>query len=456
MAKIYPQIIKGKFRSIKDITLIGLFLLYFCGSWIRWGRGERSPDQALLIDLPNRRAYLFGIEIWPDEIYYITGALILAALGLFFVTSLLGRIWCGYTCPHTVFTDIFLKIETFFQGDRNKRIKLDSSSYDIDKLTRKVATHISWLGIGFLFAFGWVGYFYDVKKLLQDLITLKVSGNATIWLFSLTASTYLFAGFVRQRVCMYMCPYGRFQSAMIDKETVLVTYDNERGEPRAGEGEQERGDCISCNKCVVVCPMGIDIRDGLQMECINCGLCVDACNSVMEKIGKPLDLIGYKSSVISNDQQKSKTILKHIFRAKTIIFSLVFVIVAGVMLYSLTNKSTCILSVSKDHGALFTVIPDGSIRNTYDIKIFNKSSRIKNTELTIEGMENIKFMVQDISEYVDKYNLKIKPDAELEYRVFIKIPNDNYNFKQKDIKFILKDLNTNEIIVKHNSFVVSR
>jgi polyferredoxin len=202
--------------------------------------------------------------------------------------------------------------------------------------------------------------------------------------------------------------------------------------------------------------MGIDIRDGLQMECINCGLCVDACNSVMEKIGKPLDLIGYKSSVISNDQQKSKTILKHIFRAKTIIFSLVFVIVAGVMLYSLTNKSTCILSVSKDHGALFTVIPDGSIRNTYDIKIFNKSSRIKNTELTIEGMENIKFMVQDISEYVDKYNLKIKPDAELEYRVFIKIPNDNYNFKQKDIKFILKDLNTNEIIVKHNSFVVSR
>ncbi len=451
MAKIYPQNIKGKYRSIKDTVITALLLFYFGGSWIRWDRGEGIPDQALFIDLPDRRAYFFGIEIWPDEIYYITGALILAAFGLFFVTSLFGRVWCGYTCPHTVFTDIFIKIEYFFQGDRNARIKLDSTPNDFNRLSRKFATHIAWIAVGFLFAFGWVCYFYDAKKLVYDLITLNVGSGATLWLLSLTSTTYVLGGFLRQRVCMYMCPYGRFQSAMIDEETTVVTYNTRRGEPRA-----ESGDCIDCNKCVVVCPMGIDIRDGLQMECIGCGLCIDACNSVMEKLKKPLYLIGYKSYTSSQEKSREGGIKRHIFRAKTIIFSLVFCVVSVVMLYSLTNEATYRLSILKDRGALFTIIPDGSIRNRYEVKIFNKSSKLKELELSIEGLENAKFMVQDLTDYIDRFNLQIKSDEELGYIVFIKIPGGNYNLQQKTINFILKDVNNHETVIKQNTFMVSK
>jgi cytochrome c oxidase accessory protein FixG len=450
MSKIYPQNIKGKFRSIKDFTLLGLLLLYFGASWVRWNRGEGLPNQALLVDLPHRKGYFFGIEIWPEEVYYVTGILILAALGLFFFTSLFGRLWCGYTCPHTVFVDIFVKIERFFQGDRNAQMKLDEKPMDFDKLVRKSATHISWVLVGFGFAFGWVCYFYDAPSLVKDLFSFRVGSGATSWLIGLTLSTYLFAGYLRQRVCTFMCPYGRFQSAMLDRETTVVTYNDWRGEPR------KEADCIDCNKCVVVCPMGIDIRDGLQMECIGCGLCIDACNSVMEKINKPLNLIGYESVSSVEAKKKALPFKRKLVSVKTMLFSLIFFTVGFAMTYSLATKATYKVNVLRDRGALFTITPDGSIRNTYTLKIANKSAQPKVLNLSIEGLENYRFMILDKTDYVESFNINVASEEEAEHRIFIKIPGGTYKDKENSINFILKDMNTHETITKQNIFVVSR
>jgi cytochrome c oxidase accessory protein FixG len=314
MSAIYSQSVSGLYRKIKDYSSYGLLLIYFGCSWIRWPRENGLPDQAIMLDLSNRKAYLFGIQIWPEEVYYIAALLILAALGLFFVTSLFGRIWCGYTCPHTVFIDLFIKVERFFQGDRNTRMKLDSQPLDFSKLVKKILTHVAWAWIAFGFAFGWVCYFYDAPLLIRDIASFQVTSGGKTWLIGLTVSTYIFAGFVREKVCIYMCPYGRFQSAMLDSNSSVVTYHDWRGEPRGKYDPDNKalGDCIDCGKCVVVCPMGIDIRNGLQLACIGCGLCVDACNSVMQKLGQPLELIAYDSISSTNAKMKGERSSKRV------------------------------------------------------------------------------------------------------------------------------------------------
>lgn len=444
---IYPQAIFGKFRKLKDYSMLGLLFIYFGSSWIRWDRGEHLPNQAILMDLPNRKAYLFSIEIWPDELYYITGLLIIAAIALFFVTSLFGRIWCGYTCPHTVFVDLFLKVEHYFQGDRNARIKLDQQPMDKEKFKKKFSTHITWLIIGFSFAFGWVCYFYNAPKLIHDILHLQVTAPALSWLIGLTLSTYLFAGWVRERVCTYMCPYGRFQSAMLDNNSNVVTYHDWRGEPRGNPKNSSTGDCIDCGKCVVVCPMGIDIRNGLQMACIGCGLCVDACNSVMERIGKPLDLISYESITSTEDKKKGHKTHKKIFSLKTIIFIQVLIIVSGFTLHSLINKSTFRFDVLRDREALFTILPDGSIRNIYTLKMQNRRHEVEEIHIKVSNLPNAKIKTQGEGEiYLDSISLSLEPEQELEIKTFLKT-DIKTNIKQKEIAFELVN-GKNEIIQK--------
>lgn len=450
---IYPQSITGKYRSIKDYSGAGLLLIYFLSSWIRWDRGQGMPNQAILVDLPNRKAYLFGIEIWPEEVYYITAILICAALGLFFVTALYGRIWCGYTCPHTVFVDIFNKIENYFQGDRNARIKLDSEPMTREKFIKKLKTHISWIFVGFGFAFGWVCYFYDAPTLLKDVFKFKVSTDGMIWLVGLTLSTYFFAGWIRERVCIYMCPYGRFQSAMIDNDTSVVTYHEWRGEPRGKESKS--GDCIDCNKCVVVCPMGIDIRDGLQLPCIGCGLCIDACNSVMEKIGKPLDLIGYDSVNSSKAKQQRVWVKKKFFQFRTIMFGVIFLLVIGATVFSLLNKAPMKITILHDRDVLFTTLPDGSVRNKYVLKVFNKQSKPKKLLLLVSGLDDSSIKTLDMEEYKNKFEFDLPSESQKEIIVFVKVPEWKKEETDQKIIFSVEDLET-DYTIRHKTMFIGK
>lgn len=455
MSGIYTQSISGAYRKIKNYASMALLSIYFFGSWLRWSREGALPDQAIMIDLPNRKGYLFGIEIWPEEVYYVTGILICAALGLFFATSLFGRIWCGYTCPHTVYVDLFIKIEAFFQGDRNARIKLDQAEWDFDKIKAKLFTHLSWLGVGFTFAFGWVCYFYGAPELVVDIAKFKVTSDGLTWLVGLTLSTYLFAGFVREKVCTFMCPYGRFQSAMLDNDSYVVTYHDWRGEPRGKPNDGASGDCIDCFKCVYVCPMGIDIRDGLQMKCIGCGLCVDACNTVMDKLGRKQLLIGYDS--VNSTQAKMAGVIfnSKIFRSKTVLFASIFAIVCSVMAFALANKPILSLAVLPQRDVLFTVLPDGATRNTYALKLSNRTSVTRDVVMTVERLDNAQIKVQGYSDFLDKIELTIVAEDEMDTKLFIKVPEGTEIKHKQEVLFVLTDKKTGKRITKDIVFIMT-
>ncbi|MBK5198892.1 MAG: cytochrome c oxidase accessory protein CcoG, partial [Methyloceanibacter sp.] len=293
--KIYPKRGEGQFRTIKWVVMAVTLGIYYVVPWLRWDRGAYLPDQAVLIDFPARRFYFFFIEIWPQEFYYITGLLVLAALALFLVTAIAGRVWCGYTCPQTVWTDLMIAVERFLQGDRNARMRLDKGPWTVEKIWRKGATHVTWLLIAIATGGAWVFYFRDAPTLARELATFEAPMVAYVFLGVFTATTYVLGGLAREQVCTYMCPWPRIQGAMFDRDSLLISYRAWRGEPRgphkAGQAWEGRGDCIDCMQCVAVCPAGIDIRDGGQLECIQCALCIDACDAIMDKVGRPRGLI---------------------------------------------------------------------------------------------------------------------------------------------------------------------
>jgi len=295
--QIYPKLVHGKFRLAKWVFLVLALGVYYLLPFVRWDRGPDAPSQAVLIDFPNTRFYFFFIEIWPQEVYYITGLLILAALVLFLVTALFGRVWCGYACPQTVWTDLFIAVERLFEGDRNRRILLDRAPMSFNKAWRKGGKHTVWVLIAAATGGAWFLYFHDAFDLLRDFFTGQAPLTAYVFCAVLTFTTYSLAGLMREQVCTYMCPWPRIQAALTDRESLNVTYRTDRGEPRGrhkkGESWDGRGDCIDCKACVAACPMGIDIRDGAQLECIGCALCIDACDDIMDKISRPRGLIAY-------------------------------------------------------------------------------------------------------------------------------------------------------------------
>lgn len=444
--RIYPRRVWGKYRKLKWVAMIVLLGIYYAAPWLRWDRGPHSPDQAILIDMPARRAYFFAIEIWPQEVYFITGLLILAAVSLFFVTSLFGRVWCGYMCPQTVWTDLFIWVERIVQGDRNARKKLDESPWTLDKIYKKFTTHLIWIFIGLCTGGAWVFYFNDAPTLLDRLIHFDVPLSISGWIFALTFSTYLMAGFAREQVCTYMCPYARFQSAMFDKNTLIIAYDQERGEPRgkhkAGDSWEGRGHCIDCDSCVIVCPMGIDIRNGLQMECIACGLCVDACNNVMDKIGLPRGLIRYIT--------ESKKAFR-LFRPRNIWYVGILSAVGGIMLYGLLTRSTLELNIIHDRNPMFVKLSDGSIRNGYQVHILNKSHEDKSYSLTIDGLDNAEIKVQSNHE-IDHNNLNVFADSVGQFRIFVTAQKQEQ--ERSNIIFTVKD-NNGEIVENNETIFVS-
>lgn len=422
--RLYPQSIKGRFRRIKNI-LNPIFLSIFLFSpFLRWSRGIGAPDQAILINFSDSKIYFFALEIWPQETVYLAAILVIAAVALFFVTSLFGRVWCGYACFQTVWTDIFIALERFFQGDRNNRILLDRRN-SFAKLWRKSATHFCWILISLITGFGFVCYFNDAFELLRGVALLEFSFNVAGWILGIAGATYIMAGFAREHVCTYMCPYSRFQSAMFDENTLVITYDQKRGEPRtklkADDVLETRGDCIDCKMCVVVCPTGIDIRNGLQMECIACGLCVDACDNVMEKIGRPKGLIRYdtEKNLLNPSPQNRFKFLK----PRTFWYVAILSIVSGLLIFSLSTKSVLEVDAIPDRNPLFVTLSDGSVRNGYTLKIMNKTYERKNFTIEVLSPKEAQLKLQSFEEGKTQ-NISVDQNSVATLKIFVILPRD--------------------------------
>ena len=392
--KVHNKRIDGPFRRFKWFVMFVTLAVYYGTPWIRWDRGPYAPDQAVLVDLANRRFYMFGIEIWPHEFYYVAGLLIMAALGLFLVTSAVGRAWCGYACPQTVWTDLFQHVDRFVDGDRNARMRLDAAPLGSKKFAKRTFKYTIYLVISFWTGGAWIMYFADAPTLVRDFWAGEAAPAAYITVAILTLTTFTLGGFMREQVCIYMCPWPRIQTAMMDEKSLLVTYKDWRGEPRGSVKKAQKnpgkfGDCIDCLQCVAVCPTGIDIREGPQVGCITCALCIDACDKVMADIGRPRGLIDYATLEDCEKEangEPTRSPWKAIFRPRTIAYFLIWGSVGLAMLFALGVRSHVGLSVSPDRNPPYILMSDGSVRNSYTLKLRNMESRPREMEIAVEGL----------------------------------------------------------------------
>ena len=419
--KVYPKEAHGSFRTVKWIVMAVTLGIYYLVPWIRWDRGPYLPDQAVLIDFPSRRFYFFFLEIWPQEFYYITGLLVLAALALFLVTSIAGRVWCGYTCPQTVWTDLMIAVERFWQGDRNQRLRLDKAPWSAETLSRKGATHLTWLLIAIATGGAWVFYFADAPTLARQLVTFDAPLTTYLFIGIFTATTYVLGGLAREQVCIYMCPWPRIQGAMFDRDSLLITYRGWRGEPRgphkAGQSWEGRGDCIDCNQCVAVCPTGIDIRNGPQLECIQCALCIDACNEIMTKVERPRGLIAYdteRNLAVAGRE----TVPIRLVRPRTILYAGAMAVVATIMLIALLVRPDLDVSVLRDRNPLYVKLSDGGVRNGYTIKLLNKLYGPRELGLGIAGLPGAKFNVVGLENEANPV-VTVPPDELKSVRLYV-------------------------------------
>ncbi len=464
--KIFPKRAEGFYRRLKWIVMAITLGIYWITPWIRWDRGPYAPDQAVLVDLANRRFYFFFIEIWPQEFYYVAGLLIMAGLGLFLVTSVAGRVWCGYTCPQTVWTDLYIWVERLIEGDRNARMKLDKEPWGASKITKRAAVYAVWLLIGVATGGAWIFYFADAPTLLSQFVTGEAPAIAYITVAVLTATTFTFAGFMRELVCTYMCPWPRIQGAMLDEDSLLVTYNDWRGEPRSRHQKKalseglDVGDCVDCNACVAVCPMGIDIRDGNQLECITCALCIDACNGVMEKVGKPLNLISYTTLRDYNvHAAEVKTVgraaatadqklvgFSHIVRPRTLLYAGLWTLVGLVMLVSVVTRDRLDINVIPDRNPLYVTLSDGSVRNGYTIKVLNMVNEPRTFEVSIDGLPGAGMWVASAEDHqpTRAIAVDVEPDRLREVKVFVSQPGDLAKPGLTGFSFRVRDLDGSE------------
>ena len=388
--KIYPRKVTGLFATLRILGVVVLLGLYYLLPWFQY-----DGHQAVLFDLPARKFYVFGLVFWPQDFFYLALLLIIAALALFFFTTLAGRLWCGYACPQTVWTEVFLWIEQWLEGDRNKQIKLDKSPWTPRKIRIKVTKHLLW----FLFAawtgFTFVGYFTPITTLWQELSTFSLGPWETFWILFYGFATWGNAGFLREQVCIYMCPYARFQSAMFDRDTLIISYDEKRGEPRGPrrKGVDPRelglGDCVDCTLCVQVCPTGIDIRDGLQYQCIGCAACIDVCNQVMEKMDYPKGLIRYTTE---NALEGKPT---RILRPRVVIYGLLLLTLTGLLFYSMATRTPLRMDIIRDRNVLYQETTEGLVENTYILKIINMDEKPHTYRLSVDGIEGLQLVTRD-------------------------------------------------------------
>ena len=374
---IHTRSFTGLFRNLRLIGGGLLFLLYFGTQWLTWG-----GRQAVLWDLTKQQFHIFGATFWPQDFILLSALLIIAAFGLFFITVLAGRVWCGYACPQSTWTWLFMWAEKVTEGDRSQRIKLDAAPLSLSKLSRRAAKHAVWLAVSLATAIAFVGYFTPVRELVIDLFSLQLGGTAAFWIFFFTAATYINAGWLREQVCVHMCPYSRFQSVMFDADTLVVSYDTARGEQRGARRKDANphaeglGDCIDCTLCVQVCPTGIDIRDGLQLDCLSCGACIDACDSVMDKMGYARGLVRYTSErALEGDQTR-------LLRPRLIGYAGALVVMIGAFVWALEARPTLSLDVTKDR-TLYRENIHGQIENMYSLKVINKTQQQRDYLITL-------------------------------------------------------------------------
>lgn len=457
---IYPKLVHGRFRILKWALLFATLGVYYVLPWIRWPRGPGEPDQAALVDFAGGRFYFFFIEIWPSELYYVTGLLILAALGLFLATALFGRVWCGYACPQTVWTDLYIAAERLIEGDRNQRIRLAAAPWTLGKIGKKAAKHAIWLFIAAATGGAWVFYFHDAATILPQLFTGEAPASAYLFIAVLTFTTYMLAGSMREQVCTYMCPWPRIQAALTDEETLQVTYRKDRGEPRGphkkGDSWTGRGDCVDCSACVAACPMGIDIRDGAQLECINCALCVDACDEIMSKIDRPKGLIAYDTDQNMARRLKGQGPKIRLLRARTIFYAAVLAVVAGVMLTGLASRATVEVSVLRDRTPPFVRLSDGSIRNAYTLKILNKANVERDFAVALAGIDEIQMTA--VGEAIENRELSVsvRGDDVRAVRVFATLPADARRTESMPLAFLVRDRASGESDENPTVFLTER
>ena len=454
---VFPKRVSGKFRNLKWYLMAFTLGIYYLTPMIRWDRGPSLPDQAVLIDLANRRFFFFMIEIWPHEFYFIAGLLIMAGLGLFLFTSAFGRVWCGYACPQTVWTDLFILVERWIEGDRNARLRLHrQKKWDLRKVRLRLTKYLSWIVIGAATGGAWVFYFADAPTLAVDLVTGAAHPLAYTTIAVATATTIFFGAIAREQVCIYACPWPRIQAAMMDEDTITVAYREWRGEPR-GRGKRttdtELGDCIDCMACVNVCPVGIDIRDGQQLECITCALCIDACDEMMEKVGKPRGLIDYMAlsdEVLEREGGKAKNIWKHIFRPRTVLYTTLWSLVGIGLVVALFMRSDIDLTVAPVRNPTFVTLSDGTIRNTYEVRLRNKHGDARPFQISVSGDDTLEVSLEGAEGTV----VTVPADEMKLQRVYVLAPPNSAAAKSErtDFRIWVEDTTNADRVYKDTVF----
>ena len=385
--EIYARAVTGWFAGWRWALVWATQLVFYGLPWLQW-----NGRQAVLFDLEARRFYLGALVLYPQDFIYLTGLLIVSAYALFLFTTVAGRLWCGFACPQTVYTEIFMWVERHIEGDRMKRIKLDAAPWGLNKLSRKAAKQAVWVAIGLWTGFTFVGYFTPIHSLAASVVSLGLGPWETFWVLFYGFATYGNAGWMREQVCKYMCPYARFQSVMFDKDTLVISYDAERGEPRGTRGRKtdlgaaKLGHCIDCNLCVQVCPTGIDIRNGLQYECIGCAACIDVCNGVMDKMQYPRGLIRYDTQNGMQRHLGRSEVLRRVLRPRVLVYTAVLVLISSALLASLWLRAPFKVDVIRDRGALARIVDDGRIANVYRLQIMNTTEQVQRYRISVQGL----------------------------------------------------------------------
>ncbi len=480
--KIYPRSVSGFFTKWRWV-MIWLTQLFFYGvPWLDWGH-----RQALLFDLEAKRFYIFKLVLYPQDLIYLTAILIISALSLFLFTAIAGRLWCGYTCPQTVYTEIFIWIERKIEGDRAARMKLDAADMSSKKLSRKVAKHFVWITFALWTGFTFVGYFTPIRELAHSVMSMSLGPWETFWIFFYGFATYGNAGFMREQVCKYMCPYARFQSAMFDDDTLIVTYDEARGEPRGGRSRKAEvntktlGSCIDCSLCVQVCPTGIDIRKGLQYECIGCGACADVCDTVMDKMGYERGLVKYSTQNAITNHWTHKQMFRRILRPRVLIYSAVLLSLIVGLLASLWFRTPFRVDVVRDRGVMARLTDDGKLENVYRLQIMNGTEETQHYRINVSGLKGLEIEAKDsndrghaknsedkksteasegsnhaLHEENENQTIMIKPAESRWVIVDLKIPDGTVETGSHKIQFEVEALESKEIVTEKSVFLVPR
>jgi cytochrome c oxidase accessory protein FixG len=457
--KIYPRSTSGYFTNWRWVMVWITQLIFYGTPWLEFGQ-----RQAVLLDIDTHRFYIFGLILYPQDLIYLAVILIISALALFLFTTVAGRLWCGFSCPQSVYTKIFLWIEYKVEGDRAKRIKLDSKKISVRTHYKKWLKHAIWISFSIWTGFTFLGYFTPIRHLLDGILNFSLGPWETFWISFYGLATYGNAGFLREQVCLHMCPYARFQGVMFDKDTLIVTYDEKRGEPRSGRSrnvdakEQGLGDCIDCSFCVQVCPVGIDIRDGLQYECISCGLCIDACNSVMDKMDYPRDLIKFSTlssttlneSTLSNKHETSASheVAHKIFRPRVLLYGGFLLLLCVGFVVSLSLRTSFRVDVIRDRGVMSRITSDGAIENVYRLQITNATEEAQTYRVSVTGLDGLSISSNDA--------FMVKPASERMVPISLQIPDGSVSSGSHRIMFKIEALGRDEKISEKSTFLMPR